>query len=235
MSTSDPHPQTVKPSFRELYNVLLDDLGPQDWWPADGPFEMMVGAVLTQNTAWRNVEVSIANLRNAGWLTPRALAESDQTTLLKLITPSGFMTAKAATLARLSEWVLAHRDAEIAGWDDATLRASLLAVKGVGPETADAIAMYVYDRALFIWDAYARRVMGHVWDQTIPPYETAKRRFYDQFVSSRFTVAEAQELHALVVRAGKRARTEGWDWLDVLPPSQSSSCQRQDLYVRMTA
>ena len=202
----DPNQVERVPSFRELYTRLLSEFGPQDWWPADSPFEMMVGAVLTQNTAWRNVEASICNLRGAGLLTPTALTHCGVSTIHELIRPSGFMTAKAATLVRLSGWVLDHPDAEIAEWNDEALRVSLLDIKGVGPETADAIAMYAYDQALFIWDAYARRFSGQVWNAVIPEYEIARRRYDEQFRAARFTISEAQELHALIVDAGKRMR-----------------------------
>ncbi|MCL2316360.1 MAG: hypothetical protein FWC46_04640 [Actinomycetia bacterium] len=200
--------------FRDLFERLFAALGPQDWWPARSRFEMMAGAVLTQNTAWRNVESSIGRLRGAGLLEASSLAAADADALRVLIRPSGFMTAKADSLVRLARWALAH-DIEVATWDDATLRASLLALRGVGPETADSIALYAYDRPLFVWDRYARRLLMRVGYEPGASYEAARRALGPAFRAGGFTLVECQEFHGLLVEAGKRVRT-GWAWFDDL-------------------
>ncbi|MCL1840874.1 MAG: hypothetical protein FWF75_03860 [Propionibacteriaceae bacterium] len=203
------------PGLRRLYDMLLAALGPQDWWPANGPFEMMIGAVLTQNTAWANVEHSVHALDATGLLSPEALVDADPDALRALIAPSGFMTAKAATCLVLARWVITHRalDAGVSAWTDAALRDSLLGLRGVGPETADAIMLYAFDRPVFVWDAYARRLLARAGYTSAAGYEATRRRLEPVFHRARFTLDECQELHGLIDEAGKKARRDGWDWL----------------------
>ena len=198
----------TRPTFRAIFERLLRELGPQHWWPAETPFEMMIGAVLTQNTAWRNVERSIGALRAERLLAPDALAAANPDRLRAAIRPSGFMTAKAAACARLAEWTLV-RDAlrgGVARLTDETLRADLLDIRGVGPETADAIMLYAFDRPRFVWDAYARRLLAASGYDVPGTYEAARRQLGAEFAAAGFNLAECQDLHGLIVEAGKRGR-----------------------------
>ncbi len=129
----------------QVYERLLDVFGPQHWWPGDSPLEIMVGAVLVQNTAWRNVERAIDNLREAGVMEPHALYALPPEELAELIRPAGYFQVKAKRLRNLLKFVIDEFDGSL---DDMfrtslpTLREQLLAVHGIGPETADAILLY---------------------------------------------------------------------------------------------
>ena len=144
-----------------IYDKLLNHYGPQSWWPADSSFEVMVGAVLVQSTAWRNVERAIANLKSAGTLSPAAIRDMSLHTLEELIRPSGFYRVKAKRLRALCEY-LGDRCADsielLARRPTHDLRRELLAVYGVGEETADDILLYALGRPVFVIDAFTRRV-----------------------------------------------------------------------------
>jgi len=128
------------PNWRGIYDRLLAAYGPSGWWPGDSAFEIMVGAVLTQNTAWANVEKAIANLRIANLLSPRAIIDTRSTRLAKLIRPSGYFNVKAKRLRALCHWVIDQGGIDnIHTSSTAELRAALLGVHGMGPETADDI------------------------------------------------------------------------------------------------
>lgn len=141
------------------FDTLLEHYGPQHWWPGDTPFEIMVGAILTQNTAWTNVERAIANLVARDKLQPRAIINARHDHLANWLRPSGYFNVKAQRLKSYCRWYL---DAgEYAGLDrlqTAELRSALLGVKGVGPETADDILLYAFGRPVFVIDAYTRRL-----------------------------------------------------------------------------
>lgn len=141
------------------FDTLFEHYGPQHWWPGDTPFEIMVGAILTQNTAWTNVERAIANLVARDKLQPRAIINARHDHLANWLRPSGYFNIKAQRLKSYCRWYL---DAgEYAGLDrlqTAELRSALLGVKGVGPETADDILLYAFGRPVFVIDAYTRRL-----------------------------------------------------------------------------
>lgn len=147
----------------EAYRRLDDAWGPQHWWPGESVLEIMVGAVLTQNTAWRNVERAIANLKAAGALSLDVMLALPVDELAALIRPAGYFNVKARRLRALLEWV---RDAggveALSGWPDDALRVGLLDVHGVGPETADDILLYAFGRPVFVIDAYTRRILGRL-------------------------------------------------------------------------
>jgi endonuclease-3 related protein len=155
--------QAFAPTRRELqrvYEKLLAAYGPQHWWPADSPFEVMVGAVLTQNTAWRNVERAIANLDAAQALTPSAIAHLPPAELAALIRPAGYFNVKARRLQALCRFVLeAGGEDALAQQPTVELRHALLAVHGVGAETADDILLYAFGRPVFVIDTYTRRLL----------------------------------------------------------------------------
>jgi endonuclease-3 related protein len=147
-------------ALRRLHERLLAAYGPQRWWPADSPFEVMVGAVLTQNTAWRNVERAIANLQAAQALTPSAIAHLPPAELAALIRPAGYFNVKARRLQAFCRFVLESGGEEaLARRSTVDLRHALLAVHGVGPETADDILLYAFGRPVFVIDTYTRRLL----------------------------------------------------------------------------
>jgi len=150
----------------EIYQRLLSRFGPRDWWPAQAPFEVMVGAILTQNTSWRNVERAINNLRKAGALSPKKLSEIGLEKLEELIRPSGYFRQKAVRLKIFLEFYLAHPISgsikKMKKIESGKMREMLLSVKGIGPETADSILLYALDKPVFVVDAYTRRIFSRL-------------------------------------------------------------------------
>jgi endonuclease-3 related protein len=152
-------------SLRDVYARLLAARGHQRWWPGETPFEVAVGAVLTQNTAWTNVERAIANLKAAGALDASALVALDEASLAALLRPAGYFNVKARRLRALVRYLLDEAGgdpARLDGRDLPRLRASLLAVPGVGRETADSILLYAVGLPVFVVDAYTRRIFGRL-------------------------------------------------------------------------
>ena len=147
------------PRLRAVYRRLLARHGPQHWWPAGTPFEVIVGAVLTQNTAWTNVERAIANLDAAGALSGEGLLALDHERLAALLRPSGYFNVKASRLRAVCAWYVARGGhARLRHWPTRRLRDALLGLHGVGPETADDILLYAFGRPVFVIDAYTRRL-----------------------------------------------------------------------------
>lgn len=192
----------------QYYEAMLRHFGPSRWWPGDSPFEVVVGAVLTQNTAWRNVEKALALLRQRGELTPRLVWDLSQEELEECLRPSGFFRLKARRLrnvlgffARDAEDDAPPADAGLAflgGWDTGELRRELLGIGGVGPETADSILLYALDRPSFVVDAYTRRFC--VRHGLVPEdigYHELQAFFADVLP---LDVPLYNEYHALVVR-----------------------------------
>lgn len=208
-----------------MHNELFRAYGPQHWWPAKTPFEAILGAYLTQNTAWKAVERSLGNLRAAGALTPEGLRAAPLAKLRRLIRPSGFYTRKAPALKAF----LAMLDREFGGSIEALaatptpeLRSRLLQLPGVGPETADAILLYALGHAVPVADEYLRRIVERHGLLNAP----AERRRISYEILNDLTrrafagdpAAECRplfnEFHALTVAVGKAhcgrtARCEG--------------------------
>jgi endonuclease-3 related protein len=214
------------PGFRALYERLLGVFGEQRVWSTQGPFVVMVGSVLTQNTAWSNVEKSLSNLRESGLLIPEQLACVNQQDLELLIRPSGFMKAKAATCIRLASWVVDNApmpweaaDSVIAGCTTAELRSRLLAITGIGPETADDIVLFAFDRPTFIWDTYARRTLAAVGYSVKSGYESTRTALQSELDEAEFSTEELKQFHELILLSGKRARKEGWGFISETAPS----------------
>lgn len=147
--------------LRGLHDRMLASYGEQHWWPADTRFEVMVGAVLTQNTAWGNVERTIANLREAGRLELESMLACPAEELAQLIRSSGYFNLKASRLHNLCRFVKeSGGETALESWSDGELREGLLGISGVGPETADDILLYAYQRPCFVIDAYTRRLFS---------------------------------------------------------------------------
>ena len=198
---------TGKPELtRKLINIhdkLLACYGKQHWWPGETPFEIMVGAILTQSTSWRNVEKAIVNLKTAGKLSASAIRELPLDDLAKLIHPSLYFNAKAKKLKALTEWLGRYNDdlSRLDSHPTTELREELLNLYGVGPETADAITLYVFKRSVFVIDAYTRRLFTRLGIR--PPadtYDAWQALFMDNLP---FDVGLFAEYHALIVQHGK--------------------------------
>ena len=194
----------ASPNWRDIYDRLLAAYGPSDWWPGDSAFEIMVGAVLTQNTAWANVEKAIANLRNANLLSPQAIIDTRSTRLAKLIRPSGYFNVKTKRLRALCHWVIDQGGIDnIDRLSTGDLRAALLEVHGVGPETADDILLYAFRHPVFVIDTYTRRIFSRLGSITgTEDYEVLRKSFE---VALGEDTSLYSEYHALIVRHAKDA------------------------------
>lgn len=176
--------------------------GPQNWWPADTPFEVMAGAVLTQNTAWTNVEKAIKNLKQVNCLTPERILTLDDKQLARLIRPSGYFNIKAKRLKNLCAWLPDKQGYQIKRhWQTNKLRESILSVNGIGPETADDILLYAFERPVFVIDVYSRRLLARLGlINGNEKYETL-RAFFEMALPA--DVPLYNEFHALIVRHAK--------------------------------
>lgn len=214
--------------LQDTYGRLYSAYGPQHWWPADTPFEVIVGAILVQSAAWGNVETAIGNLTAAGALSPERLRAIPEDELATLIRPCGYFNAKARKLKALVE-LLDERfggDLELLlGTPTSELRSLLLATHGIGPETADSILLYAAGQPVFVVDAYARRIfsrLGFVPDGDA--YGAWQAMFMDTLPPD---AAMFNEYHALIVRHGKercrrRPLCDGCPLLGVCPTGQTS-------------
>jgi endonuclease III related protein len=187
-----------------IYHLLLKHFGHRHWWPAATPFEVMVGAILTQNTAWTNVEKAITELKRADALSPEALAKMDQPALGQLIRSSGYYNQKAERLQRFAWFFLDEFGgsiARMAAEDTAALRTRLLALKGIGPETADSILLYALNQPIFVVDAYTRRIFSRAG--FLPP--DADYHAIQDFFTSRLPrdISLYNDFHAQIVYLGK--------------------------------
>lgn len=187
-----------------MYELLDGHFGALHWWPAEGPFEVAVGAILTQNTAWTNVEKAIAALKEKGLLTPEALSRIDTEQLAGVIRPAGYYNVKAT---RLQSFVRFFREGyggdmeRMAAERLPSLREKLLAVRGIGPETADSILLYACGKPIFVCDAYTRRILlrhGMIGEDA--DYRLIQEMFMRHLPPD---VALFNQFHALIVNAGK--------------------------------
>ena len=185
----------------ELFGELHAGFGPLAWWPAETPFEVIVGAVLTQNTAWANVERALERLREAERMTPGRLRELGEEELAELVRPSGTYRMKARKLHRVSEWYLgAGGLAALRERPLEPLRTELLGVWGIGPETADDILCYAAGRRTPVVDASTRRILDrHGLLPADTPYEGVRSWLRAELVDSQLVY---EEFHALCVRTG---------------------------------
>lgn len=194
-----------------VYNHLYKRYGPQYWWPAETPFEVMVGTVLTQNTAWTNVERAIFNLKQADALSPEAIISAPHEVLAEWLRPSGYFNIKAKRLKNYCEWYQAQGGFDALNkLDDHALRHAVLSVNGVGPETADDILLYAFERPVFVIDAYTRRIFSRLGmlDHDMG-YEHMRHHFEQQLAKEKKRVALFNEYHAqIVIHAKEHCRVK---------------------------
>ena len=191
-------------SVREVYDRLFVTYGPQNWWPAKSPFEIIVGAVLVQNTNWGNVEKAIENLESRYLLSPEAIENLSEEELAEVIRPAGTYRVKASRLRHACAWLHEHGGLEaLERWATEDLRESLLKVHGIGRETADAILCYAFHRPVFVVDAYALRLFERLGLYTAT--ESGDYEGLQKFVQAKIghDAPTLNEFHALVVRHSK--------------------------------
>jgi endonuclease III related protein len=190
--------------IERVYRLLLDAFGPQHWWPARTSFEMIVGAMLTQNTSWKNVERAIENLREADVLEPHALYGVPVEELEELLRPAGYFRVKARRLRSLLEFLVERYGGSLEAMFAAglpELRRQLLEVHGIGPETADSILLYAGGLPSFVVDAYTHRVFArHGWIGFDADYHQIQDYVQTELPQD---VPMYNEFHALLVRLGK--------------------------------
>ncbi|HCY8534039.1 TPA: endonuclease III domain-containing protein [Staphylococcus aureus] len=186
----------------ELYKLLYRHMGPQNWWPADNDIEMMLGAILVQNTRWRNAEIALNQIKEHTHFNPNHILELPIETLQSLIHSSVFYKSKSLTIKTLLTWLARHHFnyQEINERYKAELRKELLSLKGIGSETADVLLVYIFGRIEFIPDSYTRKIYDKLG------YENTNS--YDQFkkvvtLPNHFTNPDANEFHALLDVFGK--------------------------------
>ena len=189
------------PTLSEVYNCLYEAYGPRGWWPGEGPFEVIIGAILTQAASWKNVELALANLKAANCWSFQAIDACPQDELAGIVRPSGYFNAKAAKLKAFAAHVLELYDGDLDrmfGQETAALRGELLSIHGIGPETADDILVYAAAKASFVIDTYTIRILERLG---IAP-EEGRRRYADWQAlfhdSLPAKVALFNEFHALL-------------------------------------
>lgn len=189
-----------------IYDCLFEHYGPQYWWPGESPFEVMVGAILTQSAAWHNGEKAITNLKNAGVMSPSSLRNIPTLELAKLIYPAGYYNAKALKLKALVNWLDASYGdnmRQVFALNTEILRTQLLAVHGIGPETADSILLYAANKPVFVIDTYTRRIINRLG---LAPENDIYDAYQKLFTGSLPRNTQLfNEYHALLVRHAKEA------------------------------
>jgi endonuclease-3 related protein len=190
--------------LRRIYTLLFKRFGPQGWWPGDSEFEIIVGAILTQNTNWGNVEKAIGNLKRAEVLSVEGLYGLELSRLAELIRPAGYYNIKAKRLRNFLDWLVNDYGGQLQNLENvatAALRKELLSIKGIGPETADSILLYALDRQVFVIDAYtARMAVRHGLIDSGADYEQLQYLFESNLPAD---LQMFNEYHALLVRLGK--------------------------------
>lgn len=187
-----------------IYQRLLAHYGPQGWWPGETPLEIMVGAVLTQNTAWRNVEKAINNLKTKKLLSLEKLIRLPVRQLAKLVQPSGFYNLKAHRLHNLLAFIAKKYQGDLGKMKRMStqkLRKELLSIKGVGEETADSILLYAFHRPVFVIDAYTKRIFARHNFFSYDTEYSAVQQFFSENLPKDVKIYN--EYHALIVRLAK--------------------------------
>lgn len=188
----------------DIYETLRETFGPQHWWPGDSAFEVMVGAILTQNTNWQNVEKAINRLKKRRALAPGRMGAVEAEELQDLIRPAGYYRQKAARLKRLVWWLGEACDGDLEllkDWPTDELRRELVGLRGIGPETADSILLYALDRPVFVVDTYTKRITArHGLVEPECGYYELQRLFEDHLPED---LELYRDYHAQLVQVGK--------------------------------
>lgn len=199
----------MKASLRDIlphiYSLLYKFYGPQDWWPGDTRLEVIVGAILTQNTSWKNVEKAISNLKKAKILSHPSLIDGlNAKKLAGLIKPAGYYNVKAKRLKNFTRFLSSSYGSSlnsVASQNTDKLREEFLNVNGVGPETCDSILLYAFNRPVFVVDAYTKRVFSrHGLFSDTAGYDEVQKIFMDNLPRDKGLF---NEYHALIVRLAK--------------------------------
>jgi endonuclease III related protein len=195
---------SLKTRLLDLYHRLFGAFGPQEWWPGETPFEVALGAILTQNTNWLNVSRVITALKDQGELDPHCLGQMPAAELAQRFRPAGYYNLKARRVKNFLDFLATRFENSmetLAQEDLAALRSELLTLNGIGPETADSILLYALHKPTFVVDAYTFRVLNrHGLAADPSSYEELRRLFMDHLPDD---VLLYQEFHALLVRVGK--------------------------------
>lgn len=191
---------TTKQRLLKIFNILLGSFGKRNWWPGETPLEIIVGAILTQNTSWKNVEKAIKNMKNEGILDVERLYEINPEKLSEIIRPSGFFNIKSKRLKNIINVIYNKHNATIENIETIetyTLRNLLLSINGIGPETADSILLYALNKPVFVVDAYTKRFLkNHNLYNGDGDYHDIQKFFMDNLQSD---VCLFNEFHALIV------------------------------------
>ena len=189
-------------TFKDIFDILFAHYGPQLWWPAETAFEVMIGAVLVQNTAWHNASKAIENLKNAGLMSALAIRNTPSDRLAQLIISSGYFNIKTQRLQALCEWLLGKGDIDALKNEPlSVLRKDLLGIHGIGNETADDILLYALEKPIFVIDAYTRRIFSRLGlVEHDASYKDLQHSFQQALDSD---VNLFNEYHALIVTHGK--------------------------------
>lgn len=190
--------------LQEIFERLHGRFGDRNWWPGDSPFEIMVGAILTQNTNWKNVERAIDNLKRAGVLSLAAMSELPQDQLAEYIRPAGYYNIKAARLRNFLDLLNDRWEGDLDSFlvqPRGVLREQLLSVKGIGPETADSMILYAANQPVFVVDAYTHRILTRheIIDESFD-YHAIQELFMDNLQEDALLF---NQYHALIVQLGK--------------------------------
>ncbi len=213
----------MKTTTQKVFDQLLDSFGPQHWWPGNSPLEVMVGAVLVQSTNWKNVEQALENLHASDAMDAARILALDEQELQQLLRPAGYYRRKTRRLRSLMQFFVEHYAGSIELMRRAKhfeLRKQLLAVHGIGPETADAILLYALDKPAMVVDTYTHRVFArHGWVDFDADYHQLQAHLVSELPED---VSTYNELHALLVQVGKSycrkvPRCEACPLVDMLP------------------
>ncbi len=196
--------QPISQALLNIYHQLMAHYGPQYWWPAQEPFEVIVGAILTQSAAWGNVEKAIANLKTAKALSPEALRRLSLSGVAELIHPCGYYNAKVLKIKSFAHWLGEHFSDDLSqlfAHNIGDLRPQLLSIHGIGPETADSIILYAASKPIFVIDAYTRRIISRIG---LAPDDNSYAAHQVLFMDNLPADARLfNEYHALLVCLGK--------------------------------
>jgi endonuclease-3 related protein len=194
----------MKASLLSIYYALLGHFGSQHWWPAESRFEVIIGAILTQNTAWQNVERVIENLKKEGILTPEGIFHAPEEKLQTLLKPAGYFRIKTKRLKHFINFLFEEHSGNLTslrGLPKDRLREQLLNVNGIGPETADSIVLYATDKLSFVVDAYTKRIFSRLGVIETNTSYAGIKEYFEKNLPRDLKIYK--EFHALIVKLGK--------------------------------